>query len=112
MMIHSGYPVQRFPLLCHLSEPHPHIDGKGVLGAVTFPAAISQLTWPRQKYFGTIFTMTKLHDKHRKYAERTNRCSSDSKWQFIIPCPNGMARPTMSRSFHVMLHHQSIMYLR
>ena len=63
MVIDSGRRVQVSPLLFHLSEPHPHISGKGLLGAATFPIATSQSTWPQHKYFGAVFTMTKLHDK-------------------------------------------------
>ena len=44
MVIHSGYPARGSPLLCHVSEPHVHINGKEVTGAVTFPTPVFQST--------------------------------------------------------------------
>ena len=41
-----GYPSQGPHFLCRLLERHVHINGKGVPGAVTFTATLSQLARP------------------------------------------------------------------
>ena len=46
MVIHSGTLVGGPPLLCRLSDLNAHINGKGVPGAVTFTATLSQLARP------------------------------------------------------------------
>ena len=40
---------------------------------VTFPTAVSQSTWPWQKYFGAVFAMTKSDNKHRNFATRKKK---------------------------------------
>ena len=45
MVIHSGT-VWGPPLLCCLSDLPVHINGKGVVGAVTFTATLSQSARP------------------------------------------------------------------
>ena len=57
MVIQLGYPVQGFPLLCHLSEPHVHINGKGASGVVVFTTAVSQST---ETHLGGLFLWSLL----------------------------------------------------